>query len=89
MSASVVDLFSAFCLDTDRRRPIRGATIPLPCPFCGDPNMVDVFEHGHSDGSATYSAACGECGAEGPSGDSPLKAACAWNSRSTIGGVSA
>ncbi len=89
MSARVVALSSAFCLDTDRRRPIRGAASALPCPFCGDPHMVDVFRHGHSDSGATYSAVCGECGAEGPSGDSPLEAARSWNARSTKGGVSA
>ncbi len=78
---------TAFCLDTDRRRAIRGAAPALPCPFCGDPHMVDVFKHEHGDGSATYSAACGECGAEGPSRESPLSAARAWNSRSMKGGA--
>lgn len=49
----------------------------LPCPFCGDPNVIlDCFGHGPN----VYAASCeGSCKCIGPEASTKEKAAEMWN----------
>lgn len=50
------------------------------CIFCGSgkPGVEDLVEV-HSHKSGTFSVSCGQCGCEGPSADSKLRAIERWN----------
>lgn len=50
----------------------------LPCPFCG---CHDVYET--SNGTLSMYVECTDCGAQGPSSETPAKAIKAWNRRAS------
>lgn len=50
-----------------------------PCPFCG--GTLGLYYASHNPARAV---ACGECGAEGPAGDTDAEAAENWNARVEI-----
>jgi Lar family restriction alleviation protein len=62
-------------------QPIPGTPPPLPCPFCGRADMMGVKELELQNDANVYLVECEECGTEGPSRETQLAAALAWNSR--------
>jgi hypothetical protein len=83
------------CFSDEDGRPLPGTPAPSPCPFfCG--GGVDQLQlvrwgndriggecrHAHApDCGCTWHVDCMCCGAEGPHGMTPLKAAEGWNRR--------
>jgi len=62
----------------------RGA--PLPCPFCGNTQLVKIWAadpDGDGEG-ADARVQCGQCSAEGPVTSSVPNAVRAWNIRQAV-----
>jgi Lar family restriction alleviation protein len=76
-----------YFVETYESKPLYGTPAPLPCPYCGDRDMVSITERAapEDDQGPSYYAECQGCGAEGPSGSTQLEAARAWNTRPNSG----
>jgi Lar family restriction alleviation protein len=72
----------AHLLDCGSEDIIRAVEKPLPCPFCGTSDQIEVFEGADEGGKiGNYTAICLRCGAEGPSAHGRPEAVRAWNIR--------
>lgn len=61
--------------------PIEGSEAPVPCPFCGGTEFIQVHDVSEEQDGSSCHAQCDDCGAEGPCSDSMLEAAQSWNKR--------
>lgn len=57
---------------------------PKPCPFCGS-HYVEPSPSGEYAPIARW-ITCRDCGADGPTADTPAEAVDAWNDRTTGSG---
>lgn len=60
---------------------IAGAPSPAPCPWCGNADLVAVFDEDMPGDTPLYSAECQGCGAVGPPCGTLREAAERWNER--------